>query len=206
MPQAMSLERFAELTARMTSGEKRSDVLRSAHIDEETWEVSQQYWLGKMATEAGRDRYSLAQRYGVLFKAAQKQLDKAAAPRAVRTRTFGNQKRVVVHAIPAAPSPPVASSRPSMLSPLSMPAPSVPSPSMAAYTARLSLERLAAMRAEIATAPEGDQPNVLERFGLDSTSWQNEETHWQRKLAGDENLFKRYLRQFQYCRSLLQRT
>ena len=36
-------------------------------------------------------------------------------------------------------------------------------------------------------------------------SWQHEEGHWQRKLAGDENLFKRYLRQFQYCRSLLQR-
>jgi len=206
MPQAMSLERFAELTVRMTSGEKRSDVLESAHIDEETWEVSQQYWLGKMATEAGRDRYSLARRYGVLFKAAQKQLGSAALPKAIRNRGFGNQQRVVVHAIPAAPPPPVALSSPSMLPPPSATAPSMPSPSMGAYAARLSLEQLAAMRAEIATAPEGEHPNVLQRFGLDSATWENEETHWQRKLAGDENLFKRYLRQFQYCRSLLQRT
>jgi hypothetical protein len=213
MPQVMSLERFAELTARMTSGETRSDVLQSVHLDEETWEASQQYWLGKMAAEAGRDRYSLAQRYGVLFKAAQKQLARV-APRAIRRRAPVNQRSVVVHAMPglpaAVPSSDAAapSASPSSRSSPSLPlsAPSVPASSLATYSARLTLEQLAAMRAEIATAPEGEQSSVLQRFGLDSTTWQTEESHWQRKLAGDENLFKRYLRQFQYCRSLLQRT
>jgi hypothetical protein len=70
----------------------------------------------------------------------------------------------------------------------------------------LTLEQLAAMRAEIGLAPEGEQPAVMQRFGLDPVSWEHEESHWQRKLAGDQDLFKRYLKQFQYCRSLLSRT
>jgi hypothetical protein len=191
----------------MTSGERRSDVLRSADIDEATWEASQQYWLGKMANEAGRDRYSLAQRYGVVFKAAQVRLGKA-APKSIRKRATGGPKRVVVHAMPVAAPAPLPSS------PAAAPAfpqvpqgpPSMPSPSIAGYVARLTLEQLAAMRAEIATAADGEQPNVLQRFGLDTTTWEKEEAHWQRQLAFDEALFKRYLRQFQYCKSLLQRT
>src|SRR5580698_3890085 len=101
MPQPMSLERFAELTVRMTSGEKRSEVLESAHIDLETWETSQQYWLGKMAAEAARDRYSLAQRYGVLYKGAQMRL--SGATKSTRKRARGAQQQVVVLAIPAVP-------------------------------------------------------------------------------------------------------
>ena len=219
----MSLERFAELTVRMTSGEKRSDVLESAHIDLETWETSQQYWLGKMATEAARDRYSLAQRYGVLYKAAQMRL--SGATKSTRKRARGAQQQMVVLAIPAVPVsaarlprsapsssplsvPSPASLAPSVTPPPSLPAPasSVPSPSRGNYTSRLTLEQLAAMRAEIATASDAEQPDVMQRFGLDPVTWEQEETHWQRRLAGDQELFKRYLRQFQYCRSLLQRT
>ena len=44
------------------------------------------------------------------------------------------------------------------------------------------------------------------RFGLDDTTWALEEAYWQRKLAVDQELFQRYLKRFQYCRSLLQRT
>jgi hypothetical protein len=182
MPQAMSLERFAELTVRMTSGERRSDVLESAHIDLETWDVSQQYWLGKMATEAARDRYSLAQRYGVLCKAAQ--MRRSGASTSMRRRSPGSPQQVVVS--PAAPPG--------------------SDPSRSGYTTRLTIEQLAAMRAEIATASDAEQPRVMQRFGLDAATWEHEERHWQRRLAGDQELFKRYLRQFQYCRSLLQRT
>jgi hypothetical protein len=235
MPQAMSLERFAELTVRMTSGEKRSDVLESAHLDLETWETSQQYWLGKMATEAARDRYSLAQRYAVLYKAAQMRL--SGATTSTRKRARGAQQQVVVRAIPAVPAtpsrvapsassvapsgssvassasstaapPPPAMAPASVAPPPSMGGPpaSVPAPSRGAYTSRLTLEQLAAMRAEIASAPDAEQTGVMQRFGLDAATWEEEETHWQRRLAGDQELFKRYLRQFQYCRSLLQRT
>ena len=204
----MSLERYAELTARMTSGEKRSDVLESVHIDLETWEASQQYWLGKMAAEAGRERYSLAQRYGVLFKTAQARV--LGIPMKL-PRWPTRAKQVVVQAIPAVPvsatqgvaaAPPLPSS-PSVAA--SAVAPPGPPRSVAAYTARLTLEQLAAMRAEIALAPEAEQPGVMSRFGLDATTWEQEEAHWQRRLAGDQDLFKRYLRQFQYCRSLLHR-
>jgi hypothetical protein len=209
MPQTMSLERYAELTARMTCGEKRSDVLESAHIDLETWEASQQYWLGKMAAEAGRERYSLAQRYGVLFKTAQARL--LGTPMKL-ARWPARAKQVVVQAIPAAPAatpqsvPPAPLPLPSAPSIVPAQAPaSLPAPSLAGYTARLTLEQLAAMRAEIAVAAEAEQPGVMQRFGLDPTTWEQEEAHWQRRLAADQDLFKRYLRQFQYCRSLLQR-
>jgi hypothetical protein len=210
MPQTLSLERYAELTARMTCGEKRSDVLESAHIDLETWEASQQYWLGKMAAEAGRDRYSLAQRYGVLFKTAQSRV--LGIPMKL-ARWPTRNKQVVVQGVPAIPvpapkspveAPPPLPSSPSVASVPATPQ-ALPPASIAPYTARLTLEQLAAMRADMALAPEGEQPGVMQRFGLDPTTWEQEEAHWQRRLAGDQDLFKRYLRQFQYCRSLLQR-
>jgi hypothetical protein len=216
MPQPVSLERYAELTARMTSGEKRDEVLKSVHLDLETWEMSQQFWLGKMATEAGRDRYSLAQRYGLLFKTAQARL-LGLPMKLPRYPQRKQEKQVVVHAIPTAPAssappsarppPPVAPpAAPAVVPPpASLGAAPVPPPSISTYAARLSLEQLAAMRAEIALAAEADQPGVMQRFGLDRASWEQEESHWQRRLAGDQNLFKQYLRQFQYCRSLLQR-
>lgn len=202
MPQPMSLERYAELSARMASGQKRDDVLKSTDIDEATWETSQQYWLGKMADEAGRDKYSLAQRYGVLFKAAQAVVD-GTAGRPMKRLPPRSKRQVVVHAMPVAPPKAPA---PAAAAPLSPAGATAPHASIAtSYSARLTVEQLAAMRAEIATAPDGDQPAVLQRFGLDSISWEKEEAHWQRKLALDEALFKRYLRQFQYCKSLLQR-
>lgn len=215
MPQPVSLERYAELTARMTSGEKRDEVLKSVHLNLETWEMSQQFWLGKMATEAGRDRYSLAQRYGLLFKTAQARL--LGLPMKLPRYNKQQKKPVVVHAIPTAPAsaaPPAARPPPPISPPaapavvpppVSLGAAPLPPPAISTYAARLTLEQLAAMRAEIALAAEADQPGVMQRFGLDRASWEQEEGHWQRKLAGDQNLFKQYLRQFQYCRSLLQR-
>ena len=206
MPQPVSLERYAELTARMTSGEKRDEVLKSVGLDLETWEMSQQFWLGKMATEAGRDRYSLAQRYGLLFKTAQARLLGLPMKLARYPQRNKQQKPVVVHAIPTAPASAGPPSAPAVVPPPALlGAAPLPPPPMSTYTARLPLEQLAAMRAEIALAAEADQPGVMQRFGLDRASWEQEESHWQRRLAGDQNLFKQYLRQFQYCRSLLQR-
>jgi hypothetical protein len=223
MPQAMRLERFAELTARMQAGEKRSDVLASAQVDEEHWEHSQQFWMGKMADEAARNRFALSRRYAALFGAAQARLTKAAAARPTRPRLRGASGPVIVHPIPVAP-PPLAPIPPVPPAPVSVPAVvpasvstsppgSIPGrsftplpASIPSYGARLTVEQLAAMRAEIAVAPEAEHPAVLQRFGLDATTWDLEEQHWQRRLAADKDLFARYLRQFQYCRSLLQRT
>jgi len=194
MPQPLRLELFAELTARIASGQKRSDALATAKVDEAQWDLSQQFWLAKMADDAARDRFALAQKFAALCKAAEARLAKAAAlppPPKPRERS----KEVVVHAIPMAAPPPVEPARVA-----------APAPAPAAYSARLSVEQLAAMRAEILVSAEAQQASVKQRFGLDEATWALEEAHWQRRLAQDEDLFKRYLRQFQYCRALLKPT
>jgi hypothetical protein len=224
MPEPITLERFAELTARMTSGGKRGDVLKAADVAEALWETSQDYWMGKMAAEAARDRFSLAQRYAALYKTAAARL--SGIPMKLPRYPRKPQQQVVVHGVPAAPSnarstsaapppPPPSAGAPSRSPPPAVvpPPPSMgsaataaPPPSILNYTSRLTLEQLAAMRAEIGLASEAEHAGVMQRFGLDPTTWEREEAHWQRKLAGDQDLFKRYLKQFQYCRSLLLRT
>jgi hypothetical protein len=247
MAQALALERFAELSARLDAGGKRSDVLGADGVSAEQWDSSQQFWLGKMADEAGVQRYALAQRYGALYKAAQLRLAKESAKPAPPPRRAA-PAQVVVHAIPIVPprveTPPVAppsvvnapmappSVAPPSMVPAQVPPPSVAPPSVtprsavppppvshpsgsyaappsvappSSYAARLTVEQLAAMRAEVATAPEAEHAGVFERFGLDPATLELEEAHWQRRLAREPDLFQRYLRQFQYCRSLLQR-
>ncbi len=192
MPQPLRLELFAELTSRMTAGATRSDVLASAKIDEAHWDLSQQFWLAKMAEDATRNRFALAQKYAALYKAAQARLARAAAlPPPPKPRELS--KEVVVHAIPIAAPPPVEPG------PVSAPAP-------VSHSARLSVEQLAALRAEILVSAEPQHASIKRRFGLDEATWTLEEALWQRRLADDEGLFKRYLRQFQYCRALLKPT
>ncbi|MGH7296085.1 MAG: hypothetical protein ACRELB_14175, partial [Polyangiaceae bacterium] len=77
MPPAMRLDRFAELSARLASGQKKDEVLASAQVEPADWELSQQFWLGKMAEEAGRRRFALSQKYGTLYRTAIAKLDRA---------------------------------------------------------------------------------------------------------------------------------
>lgn len=265
---ALRLEVFAELSARLAGGEKRSEVLESAKVTDEHWESSQQFWLGRMADEAARNRFSLNQRYSALYKAAlaRRTVEQEAARRAPRRRKLLDADKVVVHAAPAVPAfvppsavpPPAAPpsspavAPPALVAPALVPpsAPSVPAPPSSVPTsvrgvpssrpyveppapvsaplssaprvppapvssagrmggglhvARLTVEQLAAMRAELATSPEAEHMAVRQRFGLDDSTWELEEAYWQRQLASDKDLFARYLRSFQYCRSLLQR-
>jgi hypothetical protein len=200
-PQALNLAVFAELTARMAVGAKRSDVLAEAKVDVERWEASQQFWLTKMADEAARDRYALSMKYAALYQEALTRItaQTAQAKKAVKRRAVVEPNRVVVHAAPAVPAQPA---------PVAV-APGVPSTrapaAPVAHVARLTVEQLAAMRAELATSPDAEHTAVRQRFGLDEATWALEEAHWQRKLAVDKDLFGRYLKRFQYCRSLLQR-
>jgi hypothetical protein len=136
----------------------------------------------------------LAQKYAALYQAAQVRLAKAAAlPPPPKPREIS--KEVVVHAIPIAAPPPIAPGRTA-----------APAPGPMSYSARLSVEQLAALRAEILVSGEPQHAAIRQRFGLDEATWALEEAHWQRRLARDEDLFKRYLRQFQYCRALLKPT
>jgi hypothetical protein len=225
MPRAIQLQLFAELSARMQAGDKKSDVLASAKVEDADWDQSQEFWLGKMAAEAQKGRFALSQKYAALHQAAAAKLAAAsqAAVELQPARKRAVSPQVVVHAIPLAgrPPSPQATSATDSPSPVAVPPsiaaaspapasvpppPSTPPSAIVAYTARLTVEQLAAMRAEVATSPEGDHPAVLQRFGLDAATWELEEAHWQRRLATAPDLFQRYLRQFQYCRSLLQRT
>jgi hypothetical protein len=209
MPQPLRLELFAELTSRMASGETRSAVLESAKIDESHWDLSQQFWLAKMADDAKSSRFGVAQKYADLYKAAQARLAKAAAlPPPPKPRELS--KEIVVHAIPlpppSVPGPPSAPGSAPGSGPGSAPGSAPRSSGPISYSARLSLEQLAALRAEILVSPEAQHAAIKQRFGLDEATWALEEGHWQRRLAKDDDLYKRYLRQFQYCRALLQRT
>jgi hypothetical protein len=209
-PPALHLGVFAELNARISAGGKRSDVLAEAKVDPEHWEASQEFWLGRMAEEASRERYALTMKYTALYQAALTRWSQAQAQarlaKPVRRVAPFDANRVVVHAAPAVPPRPAPGS--SDVPPASNAPPSVAPPSRAPapHVARLTVEQLAAMRAELATSPEAEHPAVRTRFGLDDLTWELEEAHWQRQLAVDQELFARYLKRFQYCRSLLQRT
>lgn len=201
MANVLTLERYAELSAHLAFGETRAEALAAASVDEQQWTRSQEFWLGRMSEEAGRGRHALAQRYAKLFAAAQKRLREPKKPTRRRQWRAMAPARVA-HAIPPAVAAAAASpSAPAAAGPASIPAPA----SMAApHVARLSVEQLAALRAELVMAPPSEHEVVRSRFGLDEATWQREEAYWQRKLAGDEALFQRFLRQFAYCKALLQ--
>jgi hypothetical protein len=185
MPPPLRLELFAELGARLARGEKLSDVLAAAKVAPEHWDESQQFWLGRMADEAARNRFALNLRHAKLMKAAEARLS---APKARLTARRGapiDVKKAVVYAAPTPSAAPTAAARP--------------------HVARLTVEQLAAMRAELATSPEDQHAAIRQRFGLDEAATPLEEAHWQRRFVDDPALFQRYVRQFQYCRSLLQR-
>ena len=188
MPPTLRLDQFAELSARMTGGEKRSDVLASAGVEPDRWEATQEFWMGKMAEDAGKGRFVLSQKYSALYQAAASRLAAATAiaGRAVKRVAPVEAHKVVVHAAPAVPTGPVSarpSAPPLSAPPPSLPVASVPAPSIAvgsvpppasvpartAHVARLTLEQLAAMRAEMATSPEAEHDAVRDRFGLDSS-------------------------------------
>src|SRR5205085_12003764 len=111
---------------------------------------------------------------------------------------------------PAAPFPPAApftsaapfASRPPPAPP---PPPQPPPPPAPKYVSKLSLDQLAALRAELALAPEAEHAETRLRFGLDGAAYIEEEAHWQKRFAQDKTLFQTYVQRFQYFRALLRR-
>jgi hypothetical protein len=194
MSKALRLDRFAELGARMAAGEPRAVVLAAESVDETTWQRSQEFWFARMAEEVQKSRFVLAQRYASLYVAAQGRLAKSKPPRAVARPNHGARANVV----PALPAP--SSVTPGTESPRGNFSSHAPP-----YRARLTLQQWAAVRAEIATQPDSEHEAIKGRFGLDGTTWPEEERHWQRQLATEAALFAQYVRHFQYCKSLLQR-
>jgi hypothetical protein len=191
MSKTVRLEVFAEMSARIAGGEPRAEVLAAASADDAQFEASQAFWLGRMSDEARNGRGTLAQRYADLFAAAQKALS---APKKPERRVWRMMAPAKVAF--ATPNASVASA--------SSAVPLAPGVATGPHTARLTLEQFAAFRADLVVAPEAEHPAVRERFGLDAVTWAREEAHWQSAFAGDPDLFQRYLRQFKYCKALLE--
>ena len=123
MAPTLRLEQFAELSARMAGGELRSDVLASAGVSLEHWDATQQFWIGKMADEAGKDRLALSKRYSELYKASVTKLQAPKPARAPKRHAPVDAHRVVVHAAPAVPPamPGRVSAPPAAPGPVSVP-------------------------------------------------------------------------------------
>ncbi len=195
-PNLLRLDVFAELCARMAGGESRAQVLASAAVDENLYDMSQEFWLQRMAEDARRGNDALSRRYGELFMAAQRRQLLPTQPSARRWRLSapGPVVRRMPSVAPSVSAPAAVSAHAAVDAPAERDA----------YASRLTLEQLAALRAELALAADSEHDAVRQRFGLDAATWEKEEAHWQRTLAGDESLFQRYVRQFQYCKALLQ--
>jgi hypothetical protein len=204
MPTTVPLEVFAGISARIAVGHPRDEVLAEAAVDAALYESAQAFWLGRIADEARAGRTGLSQRYAKLYAAAQAAL---LVPRKPERRVWRM----------AAPGKvglglPGASSSADRVGPMTpanggtpgaAPAPmGAPNP-LAPYKPLLTVEQFAAFRADLVLADEREHPAVWERFGLDAASWPREDAYWQAAFAGDNDLFQRYLRQFQYCRALM---
>jgi hypothetical protein len=196
----LSVELFARLTARIEAGARRDQVLASESVDVARWERTREYWLDRMSHEAESERFGIAHLYGKAFKAEQERIGDGARgshgePRAIRRGRIA-EWRSAATTVAAAPttSDAVGGRGSEPTSPLAPP-----------HAATLTLEQLAAMRAELATTSEPEHPAIRERFGLDAASWAREEAHWQGRLRSDPELFRRYVGRFQYFRALLQR-
>jgi hypothetical protein len=70
----ITLERFAELQARLDEGEPMSKALAAAGLTEEVWRRAQEGWLGLIGDEAERRRFALGQRYQAAYLAARPSL------------------------------------------------------------------------------------------------------------------------------------
>jgi hypothetical protein len=198
-PKLLSLAEFAHVTAFVDAGLRREDVLKEGGILPADWEHTQETWLARMAQQAGQGRYALYARYTELLNTERK-----AAFSALRS------KRSKLKGI--MPVPPVQRMSPILASPglLKPRGPSVgvavrqaPTKQQTApTTARLTLEQLATLRAELVLAPD-TAGEIRERFGLSERTHEQEDAIWQGRFQKDKELFQRYVKLFQYFRSLL---
>jgi hypothetical protein len=221
---------YADLSAQITAGLQRDEVLREAGVSIEDWEAAQTTWPARMARDSAAGRHALAERYAKIF--LQRLGEAALTRRRPRPSLEGplpsppvverspvialDALRVEAASSPRAPqSPSVAPSAPMPIrTPLpipasgSVPAPASRTPSVlppAPGAPRLTLEQFAAMRAELVLAPEPEHPAIVGRYGLAGEAWAAEEQQWQRLLASDRAIFERYLQRFQYMRGLFAR-
>jgi hypothetical protein len=179
----LNLDRFASIAAELAQSSSRDEVLAREGVSLEVWLETQELWMTRMASEARRGRYALSQRYGVLY---------------AEHRTHMAEGRKAAASSPVAPPRRYIAPQGAALAPIPLAAaPSGP------YVTRLSVQQLAALRAELTVTPEKDHPQVRERFGLTEATWSLEETHWQKELK-DPAIFAKYLHVFKYYRGLLQ--
>jgi hypothetical protein len=199
----LGLERYAAIGAELVRAPSREAVLAREGISLDVWLATQELWLSRMAGEVRRGRFILSQRYLALFALCRARLDPsplATGPVAESPPERQGMAAAIQEARPV-PAPPelVPSDGPDHHPELRADWASLDPGS---FRTRLSLEQLAALRAELSCATEGDHARVRESFGLDEGIWLLEEIHWQNELT-DPHLFARYLQLYKYYRALL---
>jgi hypothetical protein len=213
-PLLLNLAQFAALAAQMDVGVPKPEVLGAARVSDETWAASQVFWLQRMAEQSGRGNFSLSERYARFFADYRVQCDaKRSAERRPLAGSLSLAPRPVVPAAPAPPVPPPPLLAPPLHPLSSRPPPVVHTPTgqalpgpwegAAAAPTTLDVQQFAAIRAELAVAPEAQHPAIRERYHLDESAWRREEAAWQARLHADGPLLQAYLTHFRYLRALL---
>ncbi|MGK3991992.1 hypothetical protein [Sorangium sp. So ce1024] len=80
MGTALTLDRYAEMRARMEAGELRDEVLARAGLTVDEWMAAQRDWLERMATELEHGCFELTNRYTQAFLEQQRAILAASPP------------------------------------------------------------------------------------------------------------------------------
>jgi hypothetical protein len=183
----LSLERFAEISAELDTGDPRDEVLARAGLTVPEWLNIQQYWLGNISAEATRLRYELFHRYSKLFiEARRAAVARKAKKRQVLAPTSSRSEQVLMgQAVPE---------QREAAAPLQhgLGAGSQSGP-------RLSLAQWAALCAEIAVFANNADA-IRERYGFDEPTFDRERAQWENLFGADRGVFDEYLSRFRHYR------
>lgn len=186
MTPKITLERYAELSAELDTGELRDELLARENIAEADWLNAQQYWLQSMGLEATRNRYELAHRYSSLFLKARK----AAVTRKAKKRQVVAPNSVREQPLSGREVPRQQEASAPLMQGLGVASTDGP---------RLTLAQWAAFCAELAVyATNADA--IRQRYGFDDATFSREQAQWENLFASDRSVFDEYLGRFRHYR------
>jgi hypothetical protein len=183
----ITLERYAELSAELDTGEPRDELLARENIAEPDWLNAQQYWLSSIAAEATRNRYELAHRYSKLFLDARKS---AVARKAKKRQIIAPNSSRGDQPLSGRAVPKQQEAAAPLMQGLGVATQEGP---------RLTLAQWAAFCAELAVyASNADA--IRQRYGFDDPTFAREQAQWENLFAADKSVFEEYLGRFRHYR------
>ena len=109
----MSLERFAQLSAALSMGRPRAEVLSEAGFSQQQWAWTQLEWLARMAKQMRSRNGGLQRRFDVLVAEEKQRLDEAPPSKAPPSKAPRNVPAASVdESFPVSPDTPLASRQP----------------------------------------------------------------------------------------------